>query len=97
MSLSMLNEKDPDVLRALYAYRREVFREGALSVKEKELIALALSCVSKCDKCLEHHSEAAKKAGATEDEILEAIEVAMYMSGPSAMIWTPMIDDIVNP
>ena len=97
MSLTMLNEKDPEVLKALYAYRRKVFKDGALSTKEKELMALALSCALKCDKCLTHHSEEAKKNGATEEEILEAIEVAMYMSGPSAMIWTEEIDKIVNP
>ena len=96
MSLLMLNEKDPNVLKSLYAYRREVFKDGALSAKDKELIALALSCVSKCEKCLDHHSEEAKKKGATEEEILEAIEVAMYMTGPSAMIWSGKIDEIVS-
>ena len=38
-----------------------------------------------------------KRKGATGDEILEALEVAMYMTGPSAMIWTERIDEIVNP
>lgn len=96
MSLVMLNNEDPEVLKSLYAYRRAVFKDGALSLKEKELIAVALACVSKCDKCLSHHSEAAKKAGATGKEILEAIEVAMYMTGPDAMIWSEKIDEVVN-
>lgn len=96
MSLTMLNSKDPEVLRALYAYRRKVFREGALGTKEKELIAMAVSSVLKCEKCLEYHAEAAKQAGATGDEILDALEVAMYMTGPSAMIWTDLIDEIVE-
>ena len=97
MSLIMLNEKDPAVLKSLYSFRREVFKNGALSSKEKELIALALSCTLKCEKCLTHHAEEAKKQGATPEEILEAIEVAMYMSGPSAMIWTEEIDKLINP
>lgn len=97
MSLLMLHEKDPEVLKSLYAYRRTVFDEGALSVKDKELIALALSVASKCEKCVEYHAEAAKKAGATEKEILEVLEVTMYMTGPSAMIWSEKIDEIVNP
>ena len=97
MSLMMLNEKDPEVLKSLYSYRRKVFKDGALSSKEKELIALALSCVSRCEKCFTHHVEEAKKKGATGEEILEAIEVAMYMNGPSAMIWTEEIDKAVNP
>ena len=97
MSLVMLNEKDPVVLKSLYSFRREVFKNGALSSKEKELIALALSCTLKCEKCLTHHAEEAKKNGATPEEILEAIEVAMYMTGPSAMIWSEEIDKLVNP
>ena len=97
MSLVMLNEKDPEVLKSLYSFRREVFKDGALSSKEKELIALALSCTVKCEKCLTHHAEEAKKHGATPEEILEAIEVAMYMAGPSAMIWTEEIDKLINP
>ena len=97
MSLIMLNEKDPEVLKSLYAFRRVVFKDGALSSKEKELIALALSCVSKCERCFTHHAEEAKKHGATETEMLEAIEVAMYMTGPSAMIWTEEIDKLFSP
>lgn len=96
MSLVMLNEKDPDTLRALYAYRKEVFRKGALSIKEKELIAVAISAVIKCEKCLEYHAEAAKNAGATGDEILDALEVAMYLAGPSSMIWSDYIDKAVE-
>ena len=48
-------------------------------------------------KCFTYHAEEAKKHGATEREMLEAIEVAMYMTGPSAMIWTEEIDKIFNP
>lgn len=96
MSLVMLNEKDPDVLKGLYAYRRQVFKNGALSLKEKELIALALSAASKCETCLEYHAEMAKNEGATSQEILEALEVATYMTGPSAMIWSDKIDKIVD-
>jgi len=92
----MLNERDPDTVRALYAYRKEVFREGPLDIKVKELIALAISSVLKCEKCLEYHVEAAKRVGATGDEILDALEVAMYMTGPSAMIWSPYIDEAVK-
>ena len=97
MSLVMLNKKDPEVLKSLYAFRRKVFKDGALSAKEKELIALALSCSIKCEKCFDHHAEEAKKCGATEDEMLEAIEVAMYLTGPSAMIWTENIDKVIDP
>ncbi|MDR0524200.1 MAG: carboxymuconolactone decarboxylase family protein [Candidatus Methanoplasma sp.] len=96
MSLTKLGEKDPRVLRSLYAYRKEVFRDGELSSREKELIAMALSSASKCEKCFEYHAEAAIAAGATPGQILEAQEVAMYMTGPSAMIWSERIDGYVD-
>jgi alkylhydroperoxidase/carboxymuconolactone decarboxylase family protein YurZ len=50
----------------------------------------------KCDICLEVHSQKAKEAGATKDELREAMTVAMYMAGPSAVIWTPKIDEIIK-
>lgn len=96
MSLKMLNEKDPEVLKALYAYRREVFKNGSPSVKEKELIALALSSASQCSKCFTYHSEKAKEAGASDKEILEAMEVVAYMVGPSGLIWSDLIDEAVG-
>lgn len=96
MSLEMLNKRDPNVLKSLYSYRREVFGDGDLSVKDKELIALALSSSMKCEKCLEYHAAAAKKAGATSEEILEVMEIVMYMTGPSGMIWSEKIDEIVK-
>lgn len=96
MTLEMLGKKDPAVLRALYTYRHEVFKEGELTVREKELIAMAVSAVLKCDTCFEYHAEAAKKAGATGKQILEAQEVAMYMSGPSAMIFPEKLDELAE-
>lgn len=96
MSLKMLNEKDPDVLRALYAYRREVFKAGSLSVKEKELIALALSSASKCSKCFTYHLDRAREEGASDKEILETMEVVAYMVGPSGLIWSDLIDEAVD-
>ena len=92
MTLEMLNRNDPDVLKSLYAYRREVFKDGELSLREKELIALAVSITTKCETCFEYRAEAAMKAGATPRQILETEEVVMYMTGPAAMIWSKKID-----
>ena len=96
MTLEMLGNKDPKVLHALHTYRKEVFKAGELSVREKELIAMAISSVTKCDVCFEYHAEAAKAAGATGRQILEAQEVAMYMTGPSAMIAPKGLDRMVE-
>ncbi|MDD1765544.1 MAG: carboxymuconolactone decarboxylase family protein [Methanomassiliicoccales archaeon] len=96
MSLELLAKQEPSVIQALYRLKDEVFRDGALTTKEKELIATALSCMLKCDICLEVHAQKAKEAGATKDELREAMTVAMYMAGPSTVIWTPKIDEIIE-
>lgn len=96
MSLELLAKQQPSVVSALYRYKHEIFKEGALSVKEKELIAVSISMLLKCDTCLEVHAEEAKKQGATLDELREAMMVAMYLAGPSCMIWSPAIDRILT-
>ncbi|MDD1768571.1 MAG: carboxymuconolactone decarboxylase family protein [Methanomassiliicoccales archaeon] len=96
MSLELLAKQEPNVIRALYKLKNEVFKDCALSTKEKELIATALSCMLKCEICLEVHAQRAKDAGATKEELREAMMVAMYMSGPSAVIWTPKLDEIIK-
>lgn len=96
MSLDLLGKKDPKVLQALYRYKNEVLKEGALTSREKELIATAIASTLRCEKCLEFHAGAALEQGATNREIMEAIEVAMYLTGPSAMIWSDRIDDYID-
>jgi AhpD family alkylhydroperoxidase len=96
MSLELLSKQQPGLINALYKYRHEVFKEGALSVKEKELIAVAVSCLLKCDVCLEMHAREAEKSGATKAELREAITVAMYLNGPSTVIWSSMVDEILG-
>lgn len=95
MSLDVLAKQQPSVVTALYKYKHEVFKEGALTPREKELIAVAVSMLLKCDVCLEVHAQDAKKHGATKEELREAMIVAMYLAGPSAMIWSPIIDKIL--
>ncbi len=57
------------------------FRAGSLSKKEKELIAIGISVVINCESCMEWHTGQALKNNASEEEILEAVEVGMEMSG----------------
>jgi AhpD family alkylhydroperoxidase len=96
MSLELLAKQQPSAVTALYKYKHEIFKEGALAVKDKEIIAVALSMLLKCDACLEVHAEEARRQGATTDELREAMMVAMYLAGPSAMVWSPVIDKVLK-
>ena len=54
----------------------EILKDGALSTKDKALIALACSVAVKCEYCVERHKGAALKAGASKEQMLEAAAVA---------------------
>ena len=60
------------------------FADGALGRKHKELMALSISIVTKCEPCMEWHLDQAMRAGATDQEIYETIDVAIEMGGGQA-------------
>lgn len=65
-------------------WSRQVFAEGALPVKTKQLIALAVAHVTQCPYCIESHTKLALAHGATREEIMEAIWVATEMRAGAA-------------
>jgi len=65
---------------------RAAFSEGALPKKQKELIAVGISVVKDCESCMQWHIEQAASAGASFEEIFEAVEVAMEMGGGPATV-----------
>jgi AhpD family alkylhydroperoxidase len=68
--------------------RKQVFPDGALTTKAKELITLAICITARCEGCIAVHVRAALRAGATRQEIAEAIGVAIYMGGGPAVVYT---------
>ncbi len=72
-------ELAPATLDAFKAFSAQVFAEGALPVKTKQLIAVAVAHVTQCPYCINGHTEAALRQGASEVEIMEAIWVAAEM------------------
>ena len=96
MSLEQLAEQQPEVIRAMYRFKNEVFRDNKLSFKDKELIAVAVTAVLKCDEFFRLHANKAVEAGATKDEVRESLLVAMYLAGPSAVVGMPSIDELLK-
>jgi AhpD family alkylhydroperoxidase len=62
----------------------KAFNSGILSKKTKELMALSISIVTKCEPCMEWHLYQALQAGATDEEVYETIDVAIEMGGGQA-------------
>ena len=79
----LLELKSP-VYQAYLDMEAATFREGALSKKEKELIAVGISVVINGESCMQWHVEQAAQSGADQWELLEALEVGMEMGGGPA-------------
>ena len=69
------------VMSAYTTFRQAVYQDGALSQKEKRLIALACGLQAGCTRCVQGQTRDAISAGATKEEILEATAVAVVMGG----------------
>ena len=77
-----------DVMAAQADFSSEVYRDGALSHKMKRLIALGVALRAGCTECIIPQTRWAVEAGATKDEVLEAVAVAISMSGTTAFGWS---------
>lgn len=69
------------VYEAFLAMEKAAFSDGALPGKTKELIAVGISVVIDCESCMQWHIEQAAASGATQREVLEAVEVGIEMGG----------------
>lgn len=72
------------VYEAFLRMESAVYSDGALPKKTKELIAVGISVVIDCESCMEWHITQAARDGASKQEVLEAVEVAMEMGGGPA-------------
>lgn len=76
----------PEVMKAFAGIAQAALAPKALDVKTKELIALAIGVAVRCDDCIGFHVKAALDQGATREEIMETLGMAVYMgAGPAVM------------
>ena len=86
MMLRDLRGGAPEVMKAFSSMAQAALPTKALDTKTKELIALAISVATRCDDCIAFHAKAAVGQGATSEEVLETLGMAIYMgAGPSVM------------
>ena len=76
--------KKSKVFRAFCEMEEKTYEAGCLSVKQKRLIAIGIAVVINCESCMEWSIKQALDNGASEEEIIEAIEVAIEMRGGPA-------------
>ena len=73
--LRLRRDSAPKQLDAFRAFSEQVFADGALDRRTKQLIAVAVAHVTQCPYCIRNHTDAALKAGADRQQLMEAIWV----------------------
>ena len=81
-----LLDKGSKVHGAFLEMETATFADGALPAKTKELIAVGISVRLNCESCMQWHIEQSAVAGASSDEVLEAVEVGIEMGGGPATV-----------
>lgn len=83
-NLRKLRQAKPESFKAFMNFSAEVYKDGALSSKIKNLMAITAAHVTQCPWCIDVHTSNARELGASEEEIAEAIFVAMEIRAGGA-------------
>ena len=84
--LGALGKGAPAAMEAFQALDKVAMGEGAIPIKYKELIALAVALTTQCPYCLEIHKKHALEAGATEEELAETTFIAATLRAGAAVV-----------
>lgn len=76
----------PELADKFFDYYGSVFEEGALSAKEKALIALAVAHAVQCPYCIDAYTTDSLEKGATEEQMMEAVHVASAIRGGASLV-----------
>lgn len=94
--IGKLKNAAPEIGRAFGGMFQKLMGEGALTVREKELIAFGVGMALRCDKCIYAHVEKALKSGNTREQVLEAAGVVVMMQGGPGYVYMPKVIDALD-
>ena len=94
--LAQLGRELPGPMTGFARLHKKAVEDGALSAKTKELMALAIGVAVRCEGCIAYHVHDAIKAGATRQELLETIGVAIMMGGGPALMYAAHALDAIE-
>ncbi len=81
-----ISEWQPELGKRFFDWYNEVFKEGALSAREKALIALAVAHGIQCPYCIDAYTQDTLERGCSESEMMEAVHVAGAIRGGASMV-----------
>jgi len=83
--LKQLDANAPEAMKRFWAFDQAAFADGALSVQQKQIIAVAVALTTQCPYCIDVHTKEARKAGATDAQLTEAALVAAAIRAGGAV------------
>jgi AhpD family alkylhydroperoxidase len=86
----------PDTVAGYQTLSAAGNKTGRLDAKTRELISLAVAVTTRCDGCITVHTAEALKQGATQEEIAEALGVAVAMNAGAALVYSARVMDAVH-
>lgn len=87
-NMAKLSQGNGEMMKAFSSLHQTATKGGALDTKTKELMALAIGVATHCEGCIAYHLEAALDGGATREEVMETLGVAVLMGGGPAVIYS---------
>jgi AhpD family alkylhydroperoxidase len=85
--IGALRQGSPDTMKAFTALSIGATATHAINTKMKELMALAIGIAVHCDGCVAYHAKMAHQNGATREEVIETVALAVYMGGGPAAVY----------
>jgi len=86
--VTSFNKANAPVASAFHQLEKSTRETGVLDAKTPELISLAVAVTTRCDGCIAAHAGAAKKAGASKEEIAEALGTAIALNAGAAYVYS---------
>ena len=91
-----ISEFQEELGEKFFDYYTEVFKEGALSAREKALIALAVAHTEQCPYCIDAYTSDTLQRGVTKEEMMEAVHVGAAIKSGAALVHSTMMMNKVN-
>lgn len=95
-NFSQISEGSPELGKKFFDYYGAVFEDGALTAREKALIALAVSHAVQCPYCIDAYSKDCLQQGADLEQMTEAVHVATAIRGGASLVHGLQMVDHVN-
>ena len=92
-TIGKLGQLSPDTVRGYRTLSDAGQKTNHLDEKTRQLIALAVAVTTRCDGCITVHTSAATKAGASKEEIAEALGVAVALNAGAALVYSARVMD----